>query len=395
MKNLFIIIIIFVLSTSCLSGKDNYSELIKNNNDFAFSLFSKINEKEENNIFISPFSISTALAMTYDGAKSRTAREMRKALNFYRNQEQSHKEFTGLLNFYRNLNQDFLNIANAAVAQENYPFLDSYLKLVANYNAKFSTANFRSDEDREKARIKINKWVADNTNNKIEELLDSKTLDAMTRLVLLNAIYFKADWNFEFDKRRTQKAEFFSPQGKLSANFMKITEKFNYYETSDIQMIELPYRDSVASMYIIMHSEKNNINEYITDFDLELFNYYINNSENQKISLSMPKFKMETDYELKDFLKEMGMIRAFNYKADFRGMTGHKDLMIDQIIHKAFIEVDEKGTEAAAATAVVMREKSMRVPVEMNLNRPFIFIIKEHQKNSILFAGKLTNPVLN
>ena len=386
-----IILLTAALATHAFAS-DSGPDIIERNNKFSFSIFSKMNESEDSNIFISPFSITTALSMAYDGAMWMTAFEMRRVLHYHRDRKVSHEEFTELLKFYRNLKHGFLSIANAAVAQENYDFKTEYFDKVEKYGAILKTANFRLTDDRELARKQINKWVAENTNDKIEELLDESALNELTRLVLLNAIHFKADWKTEFSEDYTTKNHFFSGENTFTVDFMNIRNNFNYYQNDEIQIIELPYKDDIASMYILLPTAETDFADFINKLSLESFNFYLEEKKNVSVELSLPKFKMETDYELKDVLIKMGIVRAFNVNANFSGMTGKTDLMIDEVIHKAFIEVDEKGTEAAAATAVIMREKSAPKSIAMNVNRPFVFIIKENTRNSILFMGKLVNP---
>lgn len=388
---LFVLIsIIFLMQNSVAQYVDE--DFINRNNDFSFSLLSELSNEENNNVFFSSFSISTALAMTYDGARWFTAIEMQRVMNFHKNRDINHNQFTELLAFYRNLKHGFLHIANAAVAQKNYTFLESYFEQIKNYGALLKTANFRDDDDREKARKQINKWVADNTNNRIKELLDENALDALTRLVLLNAIHFNADWAREFSDENTAMREFKAPTGNVNAEFMHMQDNMNYYQNEELQMVQLAYLDTIASMYVILPLEEVDMQNFIRNLNNKTLNSYIEGIKSVPVQLSMPKFTMETEYELKDVFERMGMIRAFSLRADFSGMTGNRDLMIDQVIHKAFIEVDEKGTEAAAATAVIMREKSAMRYIDMNINRPFIFIIKEHTQNSILFMGKVVNP---
>lgn len=368
------------------------TNIVENNNTFAFELFSEISSADTTNVFISPISISTALSMTYDGAKGKTAKEMRKTLGFTRSQEDSHKEFTDLLLHYRNNKDAFFTIVNAAFAQEKYNFLDSYFTLLKDYNAVIKQADFIDDIKREKARNEINQWVMDNTNNKIEELLKKNAVDKMTRLVLLNAIHFKADWKYAFPENKTRKMVFQHPNRQYIASFMHLREKFKYHSNNNVTVLELPYKDDLASLYILLPSDTCKIEDFIQNLDYNQFDELCNSLTETKVDLLMPKFKIEAKYELKKTLMSLGMQTAFTTRANFKKMTGRSDLMIDDVIHQSFIEIDEKGTEAAAATAVVVREKSAPQVTYLNLNRPFVFVIKENYRNSILFIGKFMNP---
>jgi serpin B len=390
MKYLSIIILSLIIAKT--SSSQSKTNIVNNNNVFAFELFAKICKTDTTNVFLSPISISSALSMTYDGAKGKTAKEMRKVLKFTKDQDVSHKEITELLNYYRNVKQNLFTIVNAAVAQEKYHFLDSYFALLKDYNAEIKSADFKDAINREETRKQINKWVMDNTNNKIDELLDKNSLDELTRLVLLNAIHFKADWAHEFPTEKTRQMMFYGTNRQYIAYFMNIREKFNYFENDSLQMIEIPYKDSLASMFIILPIETKNINDFCAEFNYTEFCSIEKQLKPGKVDLQMPKFKIEVKYKLKEFLMSMGMVSAFTSSANFNNMTGRSDLMIDDVIHQSFIEVDEKGTEAAAATAVVVRQKNGEHVVYLNLNRPFVFLIKEHYKGSVLFLGKFNNP---
>jgi len=386
---LFIVLALVFAKTNSAQSKTN---IVNNNNEFAFNLFEEICKTDTTNVFISPISISSALSMTYDGAKGKTAKEMRKVLKFTKDQDVSHKEITDLLNYYRNVKQGLFTIVNAAVAQEKYHFLETYFALLKDYNAEIKSADFKDAANREEARKQINKWVMDNTNNKIEELLDQNSLDELTRLVLLNAIHFKADWEHEFPTDKTRQMMFYGTSRQYIAYFMNIREKFNYFENDSLQMVEIPYKDSLASMFIILPSDSTNINDFCQIFNYEEFCLIEKQMKTAKVDLQMPKFKIEAKYKLREYLMSLGMISAFTNSANFKNMTGRSDLLIDDVIHQSFIEVDEKGTEAAAATAVVVRQKNGAKVIYLNLNRPFIFLIKEHYKGSILFLGKFNNP---
>lgn len=382
---------LFVISVAFAQTKTN---IVNNNNEFAFELFAKICETDTMNVFISPISISSALSMTYDGAKGKTAKEMRSTLKFTKNQDESHREITELLGHYRNNKQSIFTIVNAAVAQEKYKFLESYFALLKDYGAIIKTADFKDAVKREDARQQINKWVMDNTNNKIEELLDQSSLDEMTRLVLLNAIHFKADWATAFPEEQTRQMIFYGEKRQYISAFMHMRGKLRFYKNDDFLIIELPYKDNQASMYIIQPKEEILINDFCKDLNYASFTNMENLLTEQLVDMQMPKFKIEAKYKLKNPLMAMGMVTAFTNSANFNKMNGRSDLMIDEVIHQSFIEVDEKGTEAAAATAVVVREKSAQQPVYINLNRPFVFLIKENFKGSVLFLGKFNNPVM-
>jgi serpin B len=393
MKYLFVSLVCLIALNSV--NAQQKSNIVNNNNDFAFSMFAEICKSDTTNVFISPISISSALAMAYDGAKGKTAKEMRTVLKFSKSQAESHREITDLLKNYNSQENSIFKIVNAAVAQEKYKFLESYFALLKDYNAEITTADFKDVAKREEARQKINKWVMDNTNNKIEELVDKSSLDELTRLVLLNAIYFKADWKYSFSEEHTRQMVFYGEKRQYIASYMNIREKFRYYQNDTLTVIEIPYKDNQASMYILFPAEGTMINDFSKSLTYSDFCKWEKNLNEQLIDLKLPKFKIDARYKLKNPLMSLGMISAFTNSANFGKMNGRSDLMIDEVIHQTFIEIDEKGTEAAGATAVVVREKSAPQPVYINLNRPFVFLIKENYKGSVLFLGKFNNPVMN
>lgn len=393
MKFLFVCLVCLIAISSV--NAQQKSNIVNNNNDFAFSIFAEICKSDTTNVFISPISISSALSMAYDGAKGKTAKEMRTVLKFSKSQAESHREITDLLNNYNSQESSIFKIVNAAVAQEKYQFLESYFELLRDYNAEITTADFKDPAKREEARQKINRWVMDNTNNKIKELVDKSSLDELTRLVLLNAIYFKADWKYSFLEDHTMQMIFYGEKRQYITSFMSIREKFRYYKNDSVTIIEIPYKDNQASMFILLPAEGTKINDFSKNLTYSDFCNLEQNLKEQLIDMKLPKFKINARYKLKNPLMSLGMISAFTNSANFNKMNGRSDLMIDEVIHQTFIEIDEKGTEAAGATAVVVREKSAPQPVYINLNRPFVFLIKENYKGSVLFLGKFNYPVVN
>jgi len=392
MKRRLLILIAIAISTTMCSQ----NSIVESNNDFSFDLFKQINtgDTANKNMFVSPFSVYDALAMAYDGAAKKTATEMRKTMKFKKKQEESHKEFVDLLNEYKKDNKIF-TITNAAVAQKNYNFLDSYLKCLKDFDATLSLADFSNASERDETVKKVNAWVSKNTNDKIKDLITSNDINELTRLILLNAIYFNASWNTEFKGDKTRQMTFY---GKNSVEyvtaFMNGLQNVALSENEEAQMMRINYSKNVASMYVIMPKENVDIDEYITKLNFEKFEQLEKSLSEMKVNLSMPKFKIESRYEMKKALMDLGIKTAFSPNANFSKMNGQKNLMIDEVIHKAFVEVSEKGTEAAAATAVIVREKSAIANNNPNIiiNRPFVFVIRENKNNAILFVGKYVKP---
>lgn len=377
----------------------NPQVLADGNNKFAFSLYKELNNNTGRNLFLSPFSISTALAMTYAGAKKETALQMSRTLNFPQG-ERFHADYEGLLD---GLNEGTegkikLNIANGLWAQKDFTFLDSYFNLVKlNYKSEIKNVDFINNLEREKVRKEINTWVEKKTNDKIKDLLSDGDLDSSSRLVLVNAIYFYGDWADPFEKQETFNKDFsLMDDTKINVPFMNRHGRYSYYEDLKIKAIEIPYMGNKASMVIFLPVKKIQMEEFEKSFDLKYYLDIIAAFQPTDVRLSLPKFQTTCKLNLEDLLSRMGMSLAFSQTdADFSGMTGKRDLCISKVIHQAFIHVDEKGTEAAAATAVTMRVGSVRPSPDIkvfNADHPFVFLIKDNTTGSILFMGKIMNP---
>ena len=260
--------------------------------------------------------------------------------------------------------------------------------------------DFKDNTEREATRNEINTWVEKNTNNKIRNILSQGDLNALTRLVLVNAIYFYGDWGTPFKKELTKTKDFTLIDGtKDTVPFMNQHGVYNYYEDSKIRAIEITYKDNKASMVILLPNTSDGISELGKSSDYKYYQEIIEGLQSTDVHLSLPKFKMDLQLELRSTLSQMGMPLAFSPDgADFSGMTGSRDLYISKVIHQAFVNVDEKGTEAAAATAVVMEMTAIRNPAEpkiFNANHPFIFLIKDNTTGSILFMGKIMKPEIS
>jgi serpin B len=389
----------FACLLPCLIAANNNQEIVEGNNKFAFRLYKELKSDSDKNLFYSPFSISTALAMVYTGARYETAQQISQTMNFPL-EGKFHSDFKQLLN---RLNEGTeskikLNIANGLWAQKDFKFLDSYFDIVkSNFFSELKNVDFVDNTEREKSRKDINTWVEQKTNDKIKDLLSQGDLDSMTKLILVNAIYFYGDWETPFKKSATARKDFFLfNKNQVVVPFMNEQEIYNYYEDSKIKAIEIPYKDNKASMVIFLPNKKNGITEFEKSFDYKYYLNIIAAFQSDKVRLSLPKFQTTYKINLGTVLSQMGMPLAFSPNgADFSGMTGKRDLCISKVIHQAFINVDEKGTEAAAATAVVMRATAVRMPAEpkiFNADHPFIFILKDNTTGTILFLGKIMNP---
>ncbi|MBN1451751.1 MAG: serpin family protein [Anaerolineales bacterium] len=284
--------------------------------------------------------------------------------------------------------------SNAGWAQLDYPFLQEYLDLIAdNYGAGIRLADFITQA--EAIRQEINDWVSDRAQGKIEDLIPQGALDAMTRMVLVNAIYFKADWQTQFDPNSTVEAPFYLSGGsRVQVDMMMGGMHSLLYTSGDgYQAVELPYADGTAVMDIIVPDE-GTFQAFESKMDIQLLDGILSAMQPTSVELGLPKFTYTSQFNLSDSLAAMGMDTAFDpERADFSGMTGSRELYISDVIHKAFVAVDEEGTEAAAATAVIMKLSAAPMfDLRLIIDRPFIFLIRDLPSGQILFVGRVLNP---
>lgn len=374
--------------------------LVDGNTAFAFDLFQAL-KSENGNIFYSPHSISLALAMTYAGARGETATQMADTLHYYLSQDNLHPALNYLDMELDKRGEDArgkddegfrLNIVNAIWGQKDFNFLPAFLDTLAeNYGAGLRVLDFVNET--EKSRVTINDWVSDETEERIQDLIPQGQLDAATRLVLTNAIYFNAAWQYQFEESMTSNSPFHLLNGQdVTVPMMKQTESFGYTRGEGYQAVELQYDGGELSMVILL-PDPGQYEAFEEQLTAEKINEIIGNVQYTQVDLAMPKFEFDSEFKMKDTLSAMGMPIAFSFGADFSGMTGGKDLYIDQVIHKAFVSVDEAGTEAAAATAVDMKLTGMPAePVKVTVDRPFIFFIRDIETGTILFVGRIMNP---
>ena len=398
------------------------AEAVRGDNAFALDLYAKLREKEGNLVF-SPYSISTALAMTYAGARGETANQMHRVLHLPSDrgamhmepdpsggptpwmevdtpwkQERIHPAMAGLVDDMnaRGAGGKYeLAVANRLWGQKGYGFLPDFLGLLkTHYGAGIEEVDFVGDT--EAARKTINGWVEEQTKDKIKELLKPGVLDTMTRLVLTNAIYFKGQWLREFPKDATRDEDFFvtPEEKKVTAPMMHQTEEFGYFEGPDFQALELSYKGEDLAMLVLLPKERDGLVGLEKALSAEKVADTVAKLRKQKVIVALPKFKTTAEFTLNEPLIALGMGDAFNPgKADFSGMNGRKDLFISAVVHKAFVDVSEEGTEAAAATGVVMALTALPEPPPVfRADHPFLHLIRDRQSGAILFLGRLTDP---
>lgn len=389
-------------TTSPEVTEEELTTRVRGNNAFALDFYHAI-QGAEGNLFYSPYSISSALAMTYAGAEGETEEQMAETLRYDLPEESLHAAFNSLsLALTEEEEQEeqedegdrfVLDIANAIWGQQGYPFRQDYLDVLAsNYGAGIHILDFA--QAAEQARQTINTWVSEQTNGKIENLIPRGVIDDMTRLILTNAIYFRASWKLPFDEEQTQDGPFHLPDGEeISVPMMHQTTRFGYTEGEEYQAVELPYVGDRASM-VIVAPEAGQFSAFEESLQAQDIGGVIENMETKEVALTMPKFSFDASFQLAQQLAEMGMPQAFSpEEANFSDIDGSRKLYITEVLHKAFVSVDETGTEAAAATAVVVGITSAPTePIELTLDRPFIFFIRDVETGTILFMGRVLNP---
>ncbi len=387
-----------------LRPTENTNAVASANTRFAYDLYHTLSSDHKNtdqNIFFSPYSISTALALTYVGAKGTTADEIRSVFHFPENDTVRKNGYRDLISGLNSPDAAYsLSTANALWAEKTYPFLPAYIETAEQYygaevrNMDFVTAS-------EASRQTINRWVEDQTEDRIQNLLPEGALSSLTRLVITNAVYFKGTWVLQFDKNETQPAEFRSEGGaSVTADMMQRTDKdarYAYSETDVLQLLRMPYEheSGKALSMLVLLPKDGEITTAETALGTKELEDAVASMQTKQVMVFFPKFTLETSYSLSDTLQVMGMPTVFGSDADLSGMDGTRNLFISNVKHKAFVDVNEEGTEAAAATSVEVGTTSM--PVEgivpvFRADHPFIVQITDDETGMLLFLGRVADP---
>jgi serpin B len=387
-----------------MDNEQSTAELVSGNNAFALDLYARIG-KSEGNRFISPFSISCALAMTRAGARGDTAEQIDKALHFTLSAGLLHGAFHRLIDDLHHQSGPAtgpkpagpfeLFTANALWTQSGERILPEFQKLIeSSYEGGHYPVDFRQSPGA--ARQYINHWVEEQTKGKIKDLLKPQNVDARTVLILTNAIYFKALWASPFLAQLTKPDDFYaSASEKVRVDMMHHSGRFRYAEDGNAQTLELPYQGGNLAMVIVLPRSKDGLSQLEGSLSLAKLEGLLKSLAPSRVEVSVPRFKLTAECELKGALSALGMPAAFDPgQADFSGMTGKRELAISAVVHKAFVEVDEKGTEAAAATGVIMARASVALapPPVFRADHPFLFLIRDNRNGSILFLGRLVRP---
>lgn len=377
------------------------SGIVEGGNRFTLDLYQQL-RTEEGNLFFSPNSISVAVAMAYAGAAGETEAEMASTLHFQMPKDQLHDGMKAMQAYWTTPDKKKgirLNLANRLWGQESYEFLPAFLQITRDkYGAELARLNFAQTED---ARETINGWVEDQTEDKITDLIPVGVLSADTKLVLTNAIYFHGMWSDPFKKHRTKDEEFhLTATDKIKVPMMHRWDEVRYGAVDDLQILELPYGDDSLSMVVLLPKAIDGLADVEAKLTFQNLQRWMTSVKHEdEVKVYFPKFKTTSQFQMADTLKAMGMELAFDANAaDFSGMTGGRDLFISAVIHKAFVDVNEEGTEAAAATGVVMMPTAAPIeepkePPVFRADHPFIFMIRDNRNGAILFLGRITNPL--
>jgi serpin B len=364
-------------------------------NRFAFDLYGQLRSRESGNLFFSPASISTALAMTYAGAEGVTEDEMASVLHLDLAEARVHRAFASFLSMLKASGEPYeLTVANRLWGQVGYDFLPEYLTTTRKYyGAELAQVDFASQP--EQVRSRINTWIEEQTNDKIKDLISPGSLDRLTRLVLTNAVYFKGKWAHPFEEKATRDAPFaVSASQETDVPMMYQKRRFGYGETGEVQLLEMPYQGDELSMLIVLPKEKGSLAEIEATLNQQRLAEWAGQMNRQEVRTYVPRFTLTEQVQLTSILSALGMPSAFDPgKADFSGMNGKRDLYVSAVLHKAFVDVNEEGTEAAAATGAVVSIASIAPePTTFRADHPFVFLIRHKPTDSILFMGRVTNP---
>ncbi|XP_034429056.1 leukocyte elastase inhibitor-like [Hippoglossus hippoglossus] len=378
--------------------------LSKANTSFCLDLYKKLSDNDKAaNVFYSPFSISSALAMVMLGARGNTHTQMSESLKTKHCQDNVHADFSKLLKTLNKADAPYsLSVANRLYGEQSYQFVEDFLgETRKHYDAELESVDFKTSH--EAARLNINTWVEKQTQGKIQDLLAQDVVDNMTRLVLVNAIYFKGNWNEQFKESDTKDDHFrINKNESKPVKMMHQKTKFplTFISEFNCQVLEIPYKGEELSMLIFLPMDIDDSSTGLEKLEKELtYENFVkwtrpDTMEKEEVQLGLPRFKMEESYDMKDVLISMGMVDAFDMgMSDFSGMSPSDDLGLSKVVHKAFVEVNEEGTEAAASTAAVMKWRCRpKPPVRFIADHPFLFFIRHNPTMSVLFAGRFCSP---
>jgi serpin B len=397
-------LVLFLVTSICagpaaIGQEAKMESVVEGNSQFALDLYGEL-KSQPGNLFFSPNSISTALAMTYAGARGQTADQMSRVLHFPAPQDKLPEAFEALRKMFQTEIETrgyHLSVANRLWGQQGYHFLPDFLAVTRDsYHAELAQVDFVRDP--EGARDLINQWVEAQTREKIKDLVPSGVLTPVTRLVLTNAIYFKGDWTRPFPKQATREEDFHVSSDKTTrAPLMHKTDDFRFGALDGLKILDLPYGKGDVSTIVLLPDQNDGLTTLEGKLNQKNLTRWLSTLGSRKVEVTMPRFKLTSTFSLSDTLKAIGMSLAFDQdRADFSGMSTQEKLYISAVLHKAFVDFNEEGTEAAAATGVAMTKRAAIRPVPpavFRADHPFLFLIVDNRSKSILFMGRVVNPV--
>ncbi|XP_072461117.1 serpin B6-like [Notamacropus eugenii] len=368
-------------------------------NTFTLNVFKKISEEEDpsQNVFYAPLSLYCALAMVLDGAKGDTAAQIRKVLSLNKDAD-VHQSFLSFLEeANKSGSQCLLRIANQLFGEKTFDFISSFKESCQKfYHSNMEELDFANAP--EEGRKHINKWVEEKTEGKIAELLANDSINSLTALVLVNAIYFKGKWEKQFDKSRTREEIFKISKEKqkpVQMMFQTSTFRMTYIGEVFTKILVLPYVGGQMDMVILLPDENTGLKMLEKGLTSEKLSDWLNPEmmDEMEVEVFLPRFKLEEYLDMKFILQKLGMADAFDgFMADFSGMSARKGLCLSKVIHKAFVEVNEEGTEAACATAAIIMLRCATITPQFIVDHPFLFLIRDNSSKNILFWGKVISP---
>ncbi|XP_076028375.1 leukocyte elastase inhibitor-like isoform X6 [Oratosquilla oratoria] len=402
-RNQHLLILLIMMNPGmALSGMVPYAnqeavqKLAVSQNAFTLALYKELASAKTGNMFFSPLSIMTAISMVYTGARGITSEEIQKVLQLPTDTNDVLLAYEEIIKDFKTVSEDYkLSTSNAAYVHEGYNLLDEFKSVLeTNFKSLIKSANFN---DPEPVRNEINTYVQEETADKIKELIPKGILNSDTRMVLINAVYFKGLWENQFDPQNTRVQPFWVDEAtKVDVDMMNIEKKFRWGFIADLeaQGLELSYKGSRLSMIILLPKKKNGLAEMEKKLDnFNLFDISKKLTFNDKIKVSIPKFKLEETYEdLEKTLSKMGMTTLFDDRCDLSGISGEKDLVVTKVVHKSFVEVNEEGSEAAAATAMCAQNKMALFKPEFIADHPFFFFVFDKKSKMTLFCGRFGQP---
>lgn len=386
------------LVSSTQNQKASQYKISDSLNQLSIELLQKHSHKKEN-LILSGYSISSALALTYAGAEGITKKEMASSLHYPATpsilHEQMKDQKAQLLS--RIDSNQSMAIQNLIIYDSACPLLPSYKKTVTDYyNVSPEKVNFKESKAREKARQRINVQIEKVTNGNIKELIPPPALSPLSKMVIANALYFKSPWQDPFNKNATSKEKFFYlPDSSLLTPFMKKKSRLPYFINKQAEIVSIPFQSASYYFHILIPQQTYNLSQFLNEHSPEEILHWLDSTQYSPVEIALPKFRFQTKLQLAETLKMMGMNSAFNENANFKKINGKRNLFIDNIFHEATIDINEKGAEASAATAVVMAVKSAPAKnISVRVNQPFLFFIQNKQTNILLFQGQIIKPII-